>query len=89
MCSCSFVNIFVVTIFASYDFIALEVRALKDSFACLVCKLHLKLLQIKKKKEISLDTRSLELPLDTLSWMGEGRGEANLSPNSVINYNSL
>lgn len=67
----------------------LEDRALKDSFACLVCKLHLKLLQIKKKKEISLDTRSLELPLDTLSWMGEGRGEANLSPNSVINYNSL
>lgn len=29
----------------------LEDRALKDSFACLVCKLYLKLLQIKKKKK--------------------------------------
>lgn len=55
----------------------LEDRALKDSFACLVCKLYLKLLQIKKKKRRYLWTQGLLNCLLT-HFLGWGREEGKL-----------
>lgn len=65
----------------------LEDKALKDSFDCMVCKLHLKLLQTKRRY---LWKHGLLKGLSThfLGW-GRIREEASLSPNSVTNYNSL